>query len=183
MSTMLDMVGSFIIGGLLMMMILRVNANFNQMSIEDRLELIVQESLTELVEEVEYDFRKIGFGIQNSALAIISADTSSISFFADLDNNGSLETISYQLGSTAEVSGTLNPRDRILRRSVDGQSYGGSLGVTNFQLTLYDISRTVTADLTLVKSLDYLITVESPYPSDTTYAISSWRGTIRPRNL
>jgi len=183
MSTILDLVGSFVIGGLLMMMILRVNINFNQMSIEDRLELSTQECLTGLVEEIEYDFRKMGYGVANPALAVIASDSSSISFFADLDNDGTVETVTYQLGPTSEVSGTNNPRDRVLRRSVNGTSVGGSLGVVAFQMITYDISRTVTADTKLIKSIDYILTAESPFPVDSVYAISSWRGTIRPRNL
>jgi len=166
MSTMLDMVGSFIIGGLLMMMILNVNANFNMMSYEDRLDLMVQENLAELIEEIEFDFRKIGYGVQNPSLAIISADTSSISFWADLDNDGALDQVSYTLGPTS-----------------DGVQVGGSLGVVDFQLTLYDISGSQTTDPTLVKSLDYYLLLESPFPTDTTYARSAWTGTVHPKNL
>ena len=183
MSTMIDLVGSFIIGGLLMIMILNVNANFNQLSTEDQLELIVQENLVELVAEIQFDFRKIGYGVSNSWLSIINADTSSITFWADLDNDGNLELVSYQLGPTSDVSGTVNPRDRILYRSVNGQQIGGSLGVVDFQLTLYDISGAQTADLTTVKSMDYYLLLESPFPMDTVYARSAWNGTIRPKNL
>ncbi|HDH57706.1 MAG TPA: hypothetical protein ENF16_03750 [Bacteroidetes bacterium] len=183
MSTMLDMVGSFIIGGLLLMMILNVNANFNMMSTENRLDLMVQENLAELIEEIEFDFRKIGYGVQNPSLSIISADTSSISFWADLDNDGTLDQVSYTLGPTSDVFGTVNPRDRILYRSINGTQTGGSLGVVDFQLTLYDISGTQTTDPTLVKSLDYYLLLESPFPMDTTYARSAWTGTVHPKNL
>jgi hypothetical protein len=106
MSSMLDLVGSFIIGGLLMIMILNVNSNFNDMSFEDRLELIVQENMAELVSEIEVDFRKIGYGVQNPALSIINADTSSITYWGDLDNDGNLELVAYNLGPTSDVSCT-----------------------------------------------------------------------------
>ena len=183
MSAMLDLVGSFIIGGLLMMMILNVNTNFNQMSTEDQLELIVQQNLAELVEEIEFDFRKIGYGMANPWLSIVSADTSSITFWSDLDNDGNVEFVSYQLGPTWEVSGTVNPRDRILRRSVNGTPVGGSLGVVDFQLILYDVLGAVTTDLTTVKRIDYHLFLESPFPSDSVYARSAWNATIRPKNL
>lgn len=183
MSTMLDLVGSFVIGGMLLIMILNVNTNFNQMSTEDRLELMVQENLAELIAEIEYDFRKIGYGVQNPALAISSADTSSITFWADLDNDGSLDQVTYLLGLPGEVPGTANPRDRILHRTVNGQSIGNSLGVVDFQLTLYDVSGSVTTDVSMTKYLDYYLLLESPFPVDSTYARSAWTGTIRPKNL
>jgi hypothetical protein len=66
---------------------------------------------------------------------------------------------------------------------VNGQQLGGSLGVVDFQLTLYDVSGSLTTNPTLVKSLDYYLLLESPFPIDTVYARSSWIGTIRPKNL
>ncbi len=183
MGAMIDTVGSFIIGGLLLMMILNVNTNISLMTTEDRLELSIQESLYELTAEIDYDFRKIGYGVQNGSLAIISADTSSIVFWADLDNNGTLEHVAYRLGPVSEVSGTENPRDRILHRFINNQSYGGSLGVVDFRLTMYDVSGTQTNNPSVVKSLDYYIALESPFPIDSVYAHSVWNGTVRPRNL
>ncbi|TKJ39732.1 hypothetical protein CEE37_10665 [candidate division LCP-89 bacterium B3_LCP] len=183
MAAMLDLVGSILIGGLLLMMIINVNTNMTQMSMEDRMELMVQESLAVLIDEIEYDFRKIGYGVANPSLAIISADSSSISFWADLENNGSIERVDYSLGSVSEVAGTVNPRDRILHRSINGQSYGGSLGVVDFQVTLHDVSGAVTTDTKVVKWLEYYLMLESAFPFDTVYARSVWNGSIRPKNL
>lgn len=183
MSVMLDLVGSFVIGSLLMLMILSVNSNFVQMSSEDQLELIVQENLAELVAEIDFDFRKIGFGVQNPALAIVNADTSSITFWSDLDNDGNVELVRYRLGPVSEVSGTANPRDRILHRSVNSDSVGGSLGVVDFQMVMRDISGASTTDPTLTKSIDYYLLLEGPFPIDTVYARSGWNGSVRPKNL
>lgn len=183
MSSLLDIIGSFIIGGLLLLMILSVNTNMHQMSFEDRLELSIQENLYELTAEIDYDFRKMGYGVQNGSLAIIRADSNSISFWADLDNNGTLEQVAYRLGPVSEVSGTENPNDRILHRLINGRSVGGSLGIVEFRLALYDIGGAQTWDTKVVKSLDYYIALESPYPIDGVYARSVWNGTVRPRNL
>ncbi len=183
MSTILDIVGSFIVGGLLMLMILRTNMNFSEQTVESKLELSAQENISELVEEIEFDFRKIGYGVVNPALSITSADTSSITFLADLDNDGTVDIVTYRLGPRNELRNITNPRARILHRIINGRPGGNSLGVVNFQLTFYDISGAPTTDLTLVKTIDYFLQVESPFPIDTTYARSTWRGTIRPRNL
>jgi hypothetical protein len=183
MSTLLDMVGSFVVGGLLLLMILNVNGNVSDQSTLDQLELTVQENMAELVNEIEFDFRKIGYHVPNAALSIVRVDTSAIIFRGDIDNNGTVDSISYVLESPANVHGTVNPRDRILRRSVNGVSQGGSLGVVRFLVTVRDISGAVTTDLTLVKVINYSLVVENAFPIDTTYARSAWTGTVRPKNL
>ncbi|MFH1862412.1 MAG: hypothetical protein ABH878_06315 [bacterium] len=183
MSTLLDLVGSFVIGGLLLLMLLSVNANVSQVSTEDQLELIVQENLAELVSEIEYDFRKIGYQVSNPALAIISGDSTSVIFWTDIDNNGSLDSVSYSLGATSEVTGTVNPRDRILHRAVNGQQTLGSLGAVDFRLRYFDLQGVQTTNMGLVKSIEYYLLLESQFPADTTYARSAWTSVIRPKNL
>jgi hypothetical protein len=182
MSSILDLIGSFIIGGLLMMMILRVNTNYSQQSIEDRLELMVQENLTELIEEIEYDFRKIGYGVTVGTPVIMTVDTSAIGFRADLDNDGTVDIVAYNLSLPA-VPGTVNPRDRILTRSVNGQTIASSLGIVDFQITAYDISGIATTTTTAIKSIEYYLEVESPFPVDSVFANSIWTAHIYPLNL
>jgi hypothetical protein len=183
MSTLLDMVGSFVIGGMLLMMILNVNANYSEQTTENQLQLIVQENLAELVSEIEFDFRKIGYHVNNPALAITQADTSSITFWGDVDNNGTVDQVRYWLGPLGEVYGTVNPRDRMFHRSVNGQTISSSLGVVNFRLRFYDVGGASTNNLTLVKRIDYYLLVENAFPVDTVYARAAWNGTIRPKNL
>lgn len=183
MSAVLDMVGSFIIGGLLLLMILSVNANFNITSTEDRLELIVQENLTEIVEVLEYDFRKIGYGVTSAFTAITSIDTSAIAFWSDLDNDGTIDQVTYSLSLPNAVPGTMNPRDRILHRTVNGQTISSSLGITSIQMSYFDESGVVTTNPQMVRSIEYSITVESTIPIDSVYARSAWTGQVSPKNL
>ncbi len=183
MSAMLDMIGSFVIGGLLLMMILNVNTDFAMMSAEDRIELMIQENLDELVEEIEFDFRKIGHNAPAPYLAIQAFDTSMITFIADLDNDSTLESVVYSLGPTSGVPGTVNPRDRILNRTVDGVLVGNSLGVVDFQLIGYNVAGGITTDPMAVKTIEYFLRLESPFPIDTVFVQSVWTGTIRPMNI
>lgn len=180
---MIDLVGSFIVGGLLLIMVLSVKTNVSDMTVLDQLELIVQENMVEVVSEIDFDFRKLGCGVQNPALSIIRADTSSITFWSDIDNDGDLDSIRYWLGATGEVMGTVNPRDRILHRRVNNQTNTGSLGVVDFQLRFFDIAGASTNNTTLAKRIDYYLLIENPFPIDTVYARSAWNGTIRPKNL
>lgn len=151
-SSLLDILGSTIVGGLLLLILLRMN----DASVENNYlysgEKIVQQNLVEVVKLIEYDFRKIGYcldwtKIPNQAFSIISADSNKISFLTDIVNttaandygNGIIDTLHYYLGNTSELSATPNPNDRILYRVVNSAAPKGSnLGVTQFKLTYFD---------------------------------------------
>ena len=183
MGTFLDIAGSAIIAGLLLLAVLSSYTNVNQYAIQNSMDLSVQGNLSEWLQIVQHDFRKIGYRVGNPAWAIQSCDTSSISFVSDIDNNGVLDSVTYYLGLPDQVSGTQNPRDRALYRVVGGQQTGGALGITDFQLRYYDDSGNITWTPSDVKAVEIFIQVESSFPLDTTYAWSSWRGVIYPLNL
>jgi hypothetical protein len=183
MGVLLDLVGSFIVGGLLLLTILNVNVGVNQQSIQNEMSINVQENMVELVSEIEYDFRKIGYGLSNPALAIVRADTSSLKFLSDLNNDGILDSVMYSLSATNQMLETCNPRDRRLTRKVNTQSVNSSLGVVSFKMRFFDVQGVVTTSPSLIKSIEYSLVVENAFPVDTTYARSTWKGVIRPRNL
>lgn len=150
-SSLIDILGSTIVGGLLLMILLRMN----DASVENNYlysgERIVQQNLVEVVKLIEYDFRKIGYCKDwtkiNQAFAIISADSNQISFQTDIVNTTAandygdevVDTLRYYLGSTSELSATPNPNDRLLYRVINGEAPKGSnLGVTQFKLTYFD---------------------------------------------
>lgn len=149
-STLIDILGSTIVGGMLLMILFRMNDAAVQNNYVYGGDLIVQESLVEAVRIIEYDFRKIGYCQDFTRIAfddpvILEADTSSIKFITDVARfpgdigDGVLDTISYYLGSTDELSGTTNPRDRILYRVVNSETAGGSnVGITEFKLVFFD---------------------------------------------
>lgn len=183
MSYMLDIVGSFVIGGLLLLAVVSSYTNVSEYALTSSINLSVQENLREWTQIVQHDFRKIGYHVPDSVNAVQSCDTSSISFLADIDNNGSVDSISYFVSDIYQIPGTENPRDRMLTRSVNGQQITGSLGLTKFQLSFYDSTGSPTWVPSNVKALEVFIQVESTFPLDTVYVRSNWRGVISPLNL
>lgn len=155
-STLLDILGSTITGGLLLMILMRMN----DASVENNYlysgERIVQQNIVDVVKLLEYDFRKIGYCADWTKLAdqskvIIKADSNRISFLTDIVvsgfpyGDGVPDTIHYYLGPTSELSVTPNPNDRMLYRLVNNtnkigttQVKGSNLGVTQFKLTYFD---------------------------------------------
>ena len=149
-STLLDILGSTMIGGMLLLILLRLNDSAVANSFQYNGELIVQKNLVEVVKLLEFDMRKIGYcsnwkALPDPAKAILSVDVNSITYLTDLptltqpNGDGLVDTLSYYLGDASELSGTANPNDRMLYRKVNSEAaLGSNLGVTKFDFKFYD---------------------------------------------
>jgi len=144
-SSLIDILGSIVIGGMLFLILLRLNDSAVKNSFQYNGELIVQKNLVEIVNLIEHDFRKIGYcanwqAIPDPSKSIVAADSNSISFLTDVNEDGIVDTLNYYLGPLSELDHTPNPRDRILYRVVNGSNpMGANLGVTQFDLQFFDI--------------------------------------------
>lgn len=178
-STIFDIVSATVVGSLLLLMALRLNAQAVETNAVYQNNLNLQESIVALVDIVESDFRKIGYCKDYTAIpaneAIISADSTSIKFRTDLPRSlgdmgdGIVDTIYYYLGPTSELESTPNPDDRYLYRIVNGNAAAGwNLGVTQFSLRYYDaLGDTIpfpVPDPRLIYTLEINISLESPAP-------------------
>ena len=92
--------------------------------------------------------------------------------------------MSYFLGDTSEVTGTTNPKDRILYRVVNADTIKGpSLGLTKAKFSYLDDVYTETTTLTDIKYVRAELWVESIEPVGEEYIFTYWELTINPRNL
>lgn len=184
MNNFLDIIGSSIIGGIILLIILSYNSNVNDASLSQTTTNIVQGNLNSIASELDYSFKKIGFGVSDS-VKIITADTSRITFLSDYDNNGTVDTVTYYLSSLDALVNTPNPRDRLLYRVINTQAPNtSSLGVTKFRLFYYDKHGTVTTNLAQIRSFKVELFCESTFPlSNNYYPIAYWNKIINPRNL
>jgi len=196
----IDIIGSFIIFGWLMLMSLRMNVANSENMQTYRGELLVQQNLVEVTKLLEYDFRKIGFCLEPNRLpdptkSILLADSNRITFLTDVDltgagPDGNLDSISYYLGPTSELAETTNPRDRLLYRVVNSQAARGSnLGVTYFNLKYFDsqgngLALPITGiNLQRIQTIQISITVENVVaaelvetaPLNQQYASAFWQ--------
>ena len=143
-STLIDILGSIMIGGILLMILLRLNDSAVQNAFQFNSESITQRNLVEIVQLLEHDFSMIGFCkdwnyFPDPTKAIIKADSTSIKFLSDVDSDKDMDTLSYILSSPSVLSQTPNPNDKMLYRQVNSEPLGGSnLGVTQFRLTYFD---------------------------------------------
>lgn len=184
-SSLIDILGSIVIGGLLFMILLRINDSAVKNTYTFGGDLIVQQNLVEVVQLVEHDFRQIGYcqdwsKIPDPTKAIIYADTSRIKFQTDINNDGQLDTLSYYIGPVSDLASTANPRDRFLYR-VENHStpFSANLGVTQFYIVYYNSAgeqlQTPVSVPGSIASMQINITVENVNAYDRQYSSAFWR--------
>ncbi len=183
-SVILDILGSTVIGGILMMNLFQINSSAVENNYTGNGELIAQTNLSTTVQVLEIDFRKIGYcadweQIPIPTQAIISADSSSIKFLTDVDSDGIVDTMHYYLGPTSELLSTPNPRDRFLYRVVNSEVPAGvNLGVTQFNLTFFDVlGNPIRFPITVpgqIYTMQIDITVEDVAAYDEKYSSAFW---------
>jgi len=188
MDSYLSLIGSIVIGGLLLFRVLNFQADVRQHSFEYSNSLIVQQSAMSVIELLEQDFRQIGYGYNFPALSVFALD--SITFIADLFDDGVLDTVNYRLGDVSETPGTTNPRDKIFYRwSNSDPQIDAALGVTNFQLVFFDAAGDTTVNQTEIRTIEITLEFESTEPyfdkltNTAKYASYYWREKITPMSL
>jgi len=178
-TTILDILGSIIIGGLLMLILFRLTDGAAENTYNYSQDLIVQENLTTVVEILESDLRQAGYcknwtKSRAPNPAILAADTSSIKFLVDLQNTGTMDTVKYYLGPTSELTNTTNPNDRLLYRVINGETpRSANLGITEFNLDYFDtFGNKLTCPVStpdMIKSVQVSVKVEDPEPRINQY--------------
>jgi hypothetical protein len=170
MSVVLDLLGSTIIGGVIVLMLMNFNAFQSNTAISSDSELQMQQNAKTLAEIINHDFRKIGFNYYNTAFA--QADSERISFYSDIDRNGSVDSVTYFLGNASEVASTTTDTIK-----------GPSLGLTKAKFSYLDGVGAETASLADIAYVRAELWIESIEPVDGEYLFTYWEMTINPRNL
>ncbi|MGA7836895.1 MAG: hypothetical protein WB996_02950 [Ignavibacteriaceae bacterium] len=186
-STLLDVVGSVIIGGLIILILFRLNNSATANLYNSYSEATVQQSIVSVVQVLESDFRKIGYckdwnKIPDPTKAILYADTSKFVFITDIDNDGNVDTLDYYLGPTSALSNTPNPRDRLLYRVVNNETpKSANVGLTEFKITYFnslgDTIKTLplTSNTGQIHTIQIDVETQNSEAMDSTYVTSFWR--------
>ena len=190
-TTILDVIGSAVVGGLILLMLLRAqSANVENLYVNGS-DLVAQLNLVEVSRVLEYDFDKIGYCTDWTKMpapteSILYADKSSIRLLSDDSLDGDMDLVSYYLGSTEELSKTPNPNDRMLYRVINGaEPIGANLGVVDFNIEYFDVMgdklATPVAECTRIASMEISLTVQNTsgydpyYTENDQYMNSFWK--------
>lgn len=184
-STIMDIIGSMIIGGILMLITWRLSDAATEKTYNNSGELSLQQNLATVSQILENDFRKIGYcadwnKFPDPTKSIVIADTSKITFLADLDSDTNMDSVQYYLGPASELSETPNPRDRLLYRVINSEiPKSANLGVTQFKLVYFDaLGDTIYPPITtpsIITSIEINVSVESVAAYDEKYSSAFWR--------
>jgi len=190
-STIIDIVGSIIIGGTLMLILWRLNDAATENTYNYSGELSLQQNLATVAMVIEYDFRKIGYcadwnKIPDPTKSIVLADSNKIKFLTDVatpgdpEGDGIVDTMYYYLGPASELTATENPRDRMLYRVVNSETpIGSNMGVTQFKMVYFNaLGDTIGFPITVpgeIASMEINVTVENIAAYDQKYSSAFWR--------
>lgn len=194
MSTILDIIGSTFIGGILLLLILKTNLFITNASYASDNELKMQQNAKTLAEILNYDFRKIGY--KNAGVSIITAEKEHFKFIGDLQRPGEsgygiIDTVDYFVRDSTYSSGTLNPNDIVLVRVVNGSDSiaGPSLGLVKINFSYLDSLSIPTNILSKIKYIKTELWVEPTEPVNNFITgkqdsvFTYWEFTIYPRNI
>ena len=191
-SSLVDMIASTVIFGVLALTVARVQANINVTMFENQHNVVTQTNSVELARQVEWDFAKIGHHVSGQKITL--ADSTEIRFRADLDNKNVINSVRYYVGDTSQCAMTLNQHDYPLFRVQDGHAVTQNWGLTEFRIMYYDASEqkiptpiSDSTDLARIHSIKVTFQLESAEPvvseHGSAWAMVAWEKTIIPRNL
>jgi hypothetical protein len=170
MSAIIDIILSFFIGGILLLVVLSANDLTAETSYMLNGDLFVQETLVSVVQIVEGEIRNMGYGVPDTIATIVTAKDTAIGFLEDADLDGNLDVVRYFTGPVSELTSTQNDSDRFLYRQINGAPKYAVGAVTRFQLRYFtqgeaDTLRQPIADVDLgsIKIVEITLEVQNPY--------------------
>ena len=101
MGSSLDLLGSYIIGGMVLILMTGVILNFQEDARDTVLQEISQVSMAEMSQTMDKEINNLGYRVPGDR-KIVSLDYRSISFLSDYDNDGIVDTISYSMHRTQQ---------------------------------------------------------------------------------
>ncbi len=183
-TTILDILGAAVIGGILLINLLKVNGSLIENESIYSHDKNLQIDLVIAATVLERDFSLLGYVKSTNLVGlnqnIFAGDSVSITFRSDIDNNGVIDTIRYFISDTSALSHTPNPRDMILYRKTNNDyPFVLANNVTRFRLTyLNTFLAEVPPPIVLTSAVNYIrieIRVEDPFAYDNKYSEAIWR--------
>jgi len=190
----LDLLGSAIIGGIILLGIITYQLSINQNSQNIVLNEVTQISATSLNQAIESDFNRMGYRVESGS-KITQLSTSALVFRGDLNNDGIIDTISYSFGKASQGM-------EVTRRCSTDPTKSWKLVVASFTYRCFDSLGNVTTTATNVRSVavnvvtqDNITQPSSTNNQSTSRSLniigscpsnatgSSWFRQFRPKNL
>lgn len=190
MNILIDLLGSSFIGGMIFLLIFKLNIYSSNQRYSSDSELQLQQNAKTQAEILNYDLRKIGYECDSTSIAV--ADSERITFYSDIDRNGTVDVVTYFIDDDPSLtSGTTNPNDVVLCRVVNSDTLiGPSLGLIRVKFSYLDKKSIPTTTINDIKYIRAELWLETSEPvttiftsSEHPYPFTYWEMTINPRNI
>ena len=193
MGVMIDIIGSTIIRGVIVLVILNLNVSLNNALSQKTVRAALKQKTVVPAQILTDDIRLAGFN-QAAPKTFAVADTSEIKFLADLNNDGSTDIVRYYLGAAPTGS-----THRVLYRQLNnGASFELARDVISLKFTYYNsLAGTITPHASgwpptaNIKSISIKLVIEANAQTTegigtgntASYERAYWEQTIFPQNL
>ena len=189
MSNWIDIIGSFMVGSIVILILINLNISINAAAYENLYSGIVQRNVTSAADLIEHDLYKIGFRVSGDKITV--ADSNEIKFSTDIDNNGVSDEIHYYCGNVEDLKSTYNPGDYLLTRENNKKKPGASIVVVDFKLTYFDslgqkfdyTALQNQSERNKIKTVGVRLECETEEMIDDHYEAVEWEKTIKPKNI
>ncbi|MEO8167730.1 MAG: hypothetical protein ABI623_05740 [bacterium] len=162
MSIMIDLIGSAIIAGYVMIIGLTVNSNISATAVSSVTSVNVQESIMEATKQIESDFRKMGYRVADPTTVISIADSNRLKFQGDITRNGSVDIVEWYTGTAVTKANGLQVRN-LYRKVNSGTATIVASNVLTFKLRYLDQDGLPTNLLTNIAMIETALELTSPY--------------------
>lgn len=177
-------VTSTIIGGIFLILIMTFNERVSTNSNETTLNNIVKGKISDVREILSYDFRRIGYEVNNSKL--LQANENKITFKEEY--SGNIHTVSWFFDDSQADTDSKNPNDHPLYRIEDGVKNKINASVVTFKLEYRLKNGNITSnpsasDVKNIRGISVQLVLESPQKYGKIYQVAAWQKTFTPANL
>lgn len=198
MNILLDILGSIVTGGMVLLIHFGLISRMNNVSTDLLLSNINANDAVEVTKIIENDVYKIGYR-DTTKIIFESAQQNAVQFKAATNVDSLPKSIYYFTGTTSQMTGTRNPNDKPLFRQIIGQNAIMVGIVRDFSLTYLDsvgnkldyAYLTTQTQRNQIQGLRILLKVESSATvlkneksstKEDVYPFVEWRKTIYPKN-
>jgi len=177
---------SIIIGSIFLVTVMTAQSNLHELKLENFLENIAEEKMEATKAVLKWHIEKIGFNVSSSdiptghEILFDSDDDSTLSFYSDIDSNGTVDLIEIYSGSPSQLTSTENPHDFYLYRKINH----GNPEIISVGLTFLEFKTNQRNN-----GIEVRVLVQTPFPmnyrinNETKYFQSEWAEEICPDNL
>jgi hypothetical protein len=194
-SSILDIIGSVFVFGLLFLMVIRLNQSASENSAAYAADYMLQRNMATLTVMLEQDLKRVGLNSNATATGIppiLVAQPNRFQFLTDTSGSTvpgavAADIVEWRVGNPSEIPETENPFDCYLYRTVNGVTTRMNLGVTDFRFKYYSIMNSTDSLLFPIVTLgnigpiDVTIRLQSPfkanqeYMDDASHYVMLWR--------